>query len=175
MKSNKNIVLLGMMGSGKSTIGYLLSNKINSDFYDIDKIIEEEEGLKITEIFENKGENYFRKIEKKITLEELKKNNLIIALGGGAFINTSVRTKIKSSCLSFWLDLKVESLLIRLKNDKKRPLLDKDKLEESINKIYLERKKIYNESNFRIKCNSMDKDEIVYKIIELYESSRNKI
>ena len=57
----------------------------------------------------------------------------------------------------------------------KRPLLNQDRLEQSINKIYSKRKKIYNESNFRIKCNSMDKDEIVYKIIELYESSRNKI
>ena len=98
-----------------------------------------------------------------------------MALGGGAFINTAIRKEVKSSCLSFWLDLKVESLLSRLKNVKKRPLLDQDKLEQSINKIYSERKKIYNESNFRIKCNSMDKDEIVDKIIKLYESSRNKI
>ena len=73
------------------------------------------------------------------------------------------------------MDLKVESLLIRLKNIKKRPLLDEDKLKQSINKIYSERKKIYNESNFRIKCNAMDKDEIVYKIIELYENAKNKL
>ena len=175
MKSNKNIVLLGMMGSGKSTIGYLLSNKINSDFYDIDKIIEEEEGLKITEIFENKGENYFRKIEKKITLKELKKDNLVIALGGGAFINSSIRREIKNSCLSFWLDLNISSILLRLKNVKKRPLLDENKLEESINEIYSERKKFYNESNFRIKCNSKNKEETIHKIIKLYEGSRNQI
>ena len=74
MNSDKNIVLLGMMGAGKSTIGYLLSNKINSDFYDIDKIIEEEEGLKISDIFKQKGENYFRKIEEKISLFFLEKN-----------------------------------------------------------------------------------------------------
>ena len=171
----KNLVLTGMMGVGKSTIGKKLAKKLKRKFVDIDKIIEINEKKTIKEIFENKGENYFRKIEKKITLEELKKNNLVMALGGGAFINTSIRRKIKSSCLSFWLDLTAESLLIRLKNVKKRPLLDQDKLEKSINKIYSERKKIYNESNFRIKCNSMDKDEIVYKIIELYESSRNKI
>ena len=163
------------MGVGKSTIGKKLAKKLKRKFVDIDKIIEIKEKNTIKEIFENKGEDYFRKIEKKITLEELKKNNLVMALGGGAFINTSIRRKIKSSCLSFWLDLTVESLLTRLKNVKKRPLLDQDKLEQSINKIYSERKKIYNESNFRIKCNSMDKDEIVYKIIELYESSRNKI
>ena len=95
MKSNKNIVLLGMMGSGKSTIGYLLSNKINSDFYDIDKIIEEEEGLKITEIFENKGENYFRKIEEKICLKILKFNKKIISLGGGSFLNNKIREEIQ--------------------------------------------------------------------------------
>jgi len=164
-----------MMGVGKSTIGERLAKKLERKFVDIDKIIEIKEKNTIKEIFENKGEHYFRKIEKKITLEELKKNNLIIALGGGAFINTSIRREIKNSCLSFWLDLKVESLLIRLRNVKKRPLLDQDKLKQSINKIYSERKKIYNESNFRIKCNSMDKNKIVYKIIELYENSRNKI
>ena len=171
----KNLVLTGMMGVGKSTIGKKLAEKLKLKFVDVDKIIEIKEKSTIKEIFENKGEHYFRKIEKKVTLEELKKNNLVMALGGGAFIDTSVRREIKSSCISFWLDLDVESLLIRLKNVIKRPLLDQDKLEQSINKIYSERKKIYNESNFRIKCNSMDKNKIIYKIIELYESSRNKI
>ena len=122
-----------MMGVGKSTIGRKLAKKLKRKFIDIDKIIEIKEKNTIKEIFENKGEHYFRKIEKKITLEELKKNNLIIALGGGAFINTSIRREIKNSCLSFWLDLKVESLLIRLRNVKKRPLLDQDKLKQSIN------------------------------------------
>ena len=164
-----------MMGVGKSTIGKKLAKRLKRKFVDIDKIIEIKEKKTIKEIFENEGEHYFRKIEKKITLEKLKKRNLVVALGGGAFIDEFIRKEIKSSCLSFWLDLKVESLLSRLKNVKKRPLLDEDKLKQSINKIYSERKKIYNESNFRIKCNSMDKDEIVYKIIELYESSRNKI
>ena len=156
-----------MMGVGKSTIGKKLAKKLKRKFIDIDKIIEIKEKKTIKEIFENKGENYFRKIEKKITLEELKKNNLVMALGGGAFINTSIRKEIKSSCLSFWLDLKVESLLNRLKNVKKRPLLDENRLDQSINKIYSERKKIYNEADFRIKCGSMNKDEIINKIIKL--------
>ena len=170
----KNLVLTGMMGVGKSTIGKKLAKKLKRKFIDIDKIIEIKEKNTIKEIFENKGENYFRKIEKKITLEELKKNNLIIALGGGAFINESIRREIKSSCLSFWLDLKVKSLLIRLKNVKKRPLLDQGKLELSINKIYSERKKIYNESDYKINCDSISLEEIINKIIRLYESSRNK-
>ena len=171
----KNLVLTGMMGVGKSTIGKKLAKKLKLKFIDIDQIIELKEKSTIREIFDTKGENYFRKIEKNITLEKLKENNLVIALGGGAFINSSLRKKIKESCISFWLDLKVEILLDRLKNVTKRPLLDKDQLEQTINKIYSERKKIYNESNFRIKCNSMNKDEIVYKIMKLYENSGNKI
>ena len=171
----KILVLTGMMGVGKSTIGKKLAKKLKRKFVDIDKIIEIKEKNTIKEIFENKGEHYFRKIEKKITLEELKKNNLIIALGGGAFINTSIRKEIKNSCLSFWLDLDITSLLLRLKNVKKRPLLNQDRLEESVNKIYSERKKIYNKSDFKIKCNLMNADQIVSKIIKLYESSENKI
>ena len=157
-----------MMGVGKSTIGKKLAKRLKLKFVDTDHLIEIKEKSTIKEIFENKGENYFRKVEKKIIFEELKKSNLIIALGGGAFINVSTKKKIKDTFISFWLDLKVDTLLHRLKNATKRPLLDKDQLEKSIKKIYSERKKIYNESNFRINCNSMNKNEIVDEIMILY-------
>ena len=164
-----------MMGVGKSTVGKKLAKKLKLKFIDIDQIIEKREKRTIKEIFENKGEGYFRRIEKKISLEELKKSNAVIALGGGAFMNSSIRKESKNLSISFWLDLDLKSLLIRLKNVKKRPLLNQDSLEESVNKIYSERKKIYNKSNFRIKCNLMNVDQIVDKIVKLYENSGNKI
>ena len=71
MKSNKNLILLGMMGSGKSSIGLLASKKLKLDFFDIDKEIESELGMKITEIFNSKGEAYFRQIEEKSPLKNL--------------------------------------------------------------------------------------------------------
>ena len=169
----KNLVLTGMMGVGKSTIGKKLSKKLKLKFVDIDQIIEEKEKSTINEIFKNKGENYFRKIEKKTTLEILKRKNLVIALGGGGFINSSIRKEVINSSISFWLDLSLKSLLPRLKNVKKRPLLNQENLEENMNKIYLERKKIYNESNYKIKCNSINIEEIVDKIIKLYENTGN--
>ena len=171
----KNLLLTGMMGVGKSTVGKKLAKKLKLKFIDIDKIIEKKEKRTIKEIFEDKSEDYFRKIEKKISLEELKKSNSVIALGGGAFMDSSIRKEAENLSISFWLDLGLESLLIRLKNVKKRPLLNQDHLEESVNKIYSERKKIYNKSDFKIKCNLMNADQIVSKIIKLYESSENKI
>ena len=171
----KNLLLTGMMGVGKSTVGKKLAKKLKLKFIDIDKIIEKKEKRTIKEIFEDKGEGYFRKIEKKISLEELKKSNSVIALGGGAFMDSSIRKEAENLSISFWLDLSLESLLIRLKNVKKRPLLNQDRLEESVNKIYSERKKIYNKSDFKIKCNLMNAGQIVSKIIKLYESSENKI
>jgi len=164
-----------MMGVGKSTVGRKLAKKLKLKFVDIDQIIESKEKTTINAIFKNKGEGYFRKIEKKITLEELKKINLVVALGGGAFINKTIRKEIKDSSVSFWLDASLKSLLPRLKNLTKRPLLNEDNLEKKMNKIYSERKKIYNESTFKIKCDSMKMDEIVNTIIKLYENSGNKI
>jgi|TARA_B100001029_G_C14678214_1_gene243176 shikimate kinase len=168
MKSNKNIVLLGMMGSGKSTIGYLLSNKINSDFYDIDKIIEEEEGLKITEIFENKGENYFRKIEEKICLKILKFNKKIISLGGGSFLNNKIREEIQNNHVSFWLNWNTSTIIRRIKKNKNRPIL-KGMSENEINKLIIKRKKIYEKAHLKINCENLSKNEIINKIIKLYE------
>ena len=168
MKSNKNIVLLGMMGSGKSTIGYLLSNKINSDFYDIDKIIEEEEGLKITEIFENKGENYFRKIEEKICLKILKFNKKIISLGGGSFLNNKIREEIQNNHVSFWLNWNTSTIIRRIKKNKNRPIL-KGMSENEINKLIIKRIKIYEKAHLKINCENLSKNEIINKIIKLYE------
>ena len=168
MKSNKNIVLLGMMGSGKSTIGYLLSNKINSDFYYIDKIIEEEEGLKITEIFENKGENYFRKIEEKICLKILKFNKKIISLGGGSFLNNKIREEIQNNHVSFWLNWNTSTIIRRIKKNKNRPIL-KGMSENEIHKLIIKRKKIYEKAHLKINCENLSKNEIINKIIKLYE------
>ena len=161
------------MGVGKTTIGKIVAKKLKLKFVDIDSLIEKKEKNTIKEIFGNKGEDYFRKIETKITLSKLKKVNLVIALGGGAFINKSIRKEISNSAVSFWLDLELKSLISRLKKTKKRPLLDQENLENSINKIYLERKKIYNESDFKIKCNFLKKEEIAEKIVALYENSRS--
>ena len=175
MKLRKNLVLTGMMGVGKSTIGKSLANKLSFKFKDIDKIIEIKEGCTIDIIFKNKGENYFRYLEKKITLNELRKENMVISLGGGAFLNNSIRRTIKDSSISFWLDVNINILINRLKKNKKRPLLFKKNLIETVKKIYLERKKTYSEADFKIKCESLKPELIVNKILDLYENSRDKI
>ena len=114
----KNLTLTGMMGVGKSTIGKILAKKLNYNFIDVDKIIEAKEGISINLIFKNKSENYFRKIETEITLSELK-NNSVISLGGGAFINDAIRKNTKKFSISFWLDVQVDELIKRLKKQTK--------------------------------------------------------
>ena len=169
----KNLVLTGMMGVGKSTVGKNLAQKLSYNFVDIDRTIESREGSTINLIFKNKSESYFRKLENEISLEKLKKKNTVISLGGGAFLNKSIRREIKNTSVSFWLDVDVSELIKRLKKNKKRPLLYNKNLNVTVNRIYLERKKTYSEADFRIKCNFLGPDKIVDKILKLYEKSGN--
>ena len=169
----KSLVLTGMMGVGKSTIGKSLAQKLSYNFIDIDKLIEAKEGCSINVIFKTKNESYFRKIEQSLSLKQLKKERSVISLGGGAFMNKSIRRAVKDSSISFWLDVEINELIKRLSRTKKRPLLQKKNLRESVNKIYLERKKTYNEADFRIKCNFLKANNIVDKVLELYEKSGN--
>ena len=148
MKLNKNLILIGMMASGKSTIGRLLAKKLNIKFFDTDFIIEKKTKMKIVEIFRKKGEPYFRNLEKKITLNLLNKNNCVISLGGGAFIEPVIREVVLKTSISFWLDLNIKNLSKRFKTLKKRPLVDENNLEESLNNIYEKRKELYNLANF---------------------------
>ena len=169
MKSNKNIVLIGMMGSGKSSIGKLLSKKLKLSFFDIDQEIEESENLKVSEIFKKFGENYFRKIEEKVSLKFISSSNSIISLGGGGFINPLIRKMCVKNSLSFWLDWKNETIIKRIYKSKKRPLVMK-LTKAQINNLIKERSKYYSLSDHRVNCDKLDKVEIINKILDIYEN-----
>ena len=120
MNLKKNIVLIGMMGSGKSTIGSILSKKLNKKIIDIDKMIEKSEGSQISEIFKKKGEDYFRKIEEQISIKFLNNANNIIALGGGAFLNKNIQNIVQKNNISFWLNWNTDTIINRIINSKKK-------------------------------------------------------
>ncbi len=164
----KSLVLTGMMGVGKSTIGRLLAKKLRFKFIDVDRLIERQEKRSIKKIFDVDGEEYFRKIEEKVTLKILKNKSSIIALGGGAFINNEIRKEIIKNCCSIWLNLSLELLIKRYKRNNKRPLLERNNLESEVKKILQSRKKIYALANFKINCDNMNKKDVVQKILNLY-------
>ena len=158
------------MGVGKSTIGRLLAKRLNIKFVDVDRIIEKSERKTIKQIFDENGEKYFRKLEKKITLKLLKNKKIVVALGGGAFINDEVRNKVLKTSVSIWLKVSLDKLLKRYRRNDKRPLLNKKKLDEEVRNIYLSRKKIYSLADFKINCDNINKAEIVEKILDFYEN-----
>tara|TARA_B100001029_G_C14918275_1_gene370486 strand:+ start:84 stop:596 length:513 start_codon:yes stop_codon:yes gene_type:complete len=170
MKSKKNLVLIGMMGSGKSSIGKLLSKKLKIEFIDIDNKIEENENKTIAEVFKKKGEKYFRNIEESISINYLKLENKVISLGGGGYINPNIRKIASNKCISVWLNWKTETLINRIRKSKKRPIAMKLSIDE-LEKLIEERSLVYNASNFKINCDKLDKNQIVRKIVKIYESS----
>ena len=164
----KNLALTGMMGAGKSTIGKFIAQKLSVEFIDIDRVIEQKLKTTIQGIFEKKGEIFFREYEEKITLEQIKKNNVVISLGGGAFMNPNIREQILKRCVSFWLHLDIQLLKKKLINSKKRPLLNNGDLKSVLEKIYNERKEIYALADFKIDCKQLSIQSISNKIIKLY-------
>ena len=170
MDLNKNIVLLGMMGSGKSSIGYLLSKNINLNFLDVDKFIEKETDLKIYDIFQKKGAVYFRDLEEKTTLKLLKGKGKIISLGGGGFLNKNIRKEILKNHISFWLNWKNSTLINRIIQSKKRPIAFNSNVNE-IKKMIMDRSKMYSMANFKVNCENLSKNEIVNKIKDIYEKN----
>ena len=170
MKSKENLVFLGMMGSGKSSIGLLVAKKLKLNFIDIDNEIEKKLGSTISKIFDDKGEDFFRKIEEKLTLKYLKIHSSVISLGGGAFINENIRKEVLKSHISFWLNWDNNILLSRIKNSKKRPLAIRLSDNQIINLIQ-KRSDIYAKALFEIKCDNLTKNEVVSKIIKIYETN----
>lgn len=161
----KTICLTGMMGSGKSTTGKLLSQKLNTEFFDIDSLIEENEGMKISEIFKQKGENYFREIEKTVISSVLRNENQIISLGGGAFENKYIRELLLENSIVIYLKTLPETIFERIKNDTSRPLLCDNMSVIKIEEILKNREQNYKSATITINTDNKSPNEIVEEVI----------
>ena len=159
-----NISLMGLMGSGKTVIGREISNILNLEFYDTDSKIEQNVGKSINKIFNQNGEDYFRKKEEEICLKLLQKRRSIISLGGGSIINHEIREMIKQNSFSIYLKVDIDVLVKRLNNTKRRPLLNNINKKDTLLNLYEIRKKFYNKADLVIK-NNFDKNDVVNKII----------
>ena len=175
MKIKKKITLIGMMGSGKSTIGALLSKKMNMKFIDVDNKIETIEKQKISQIFKLKGEKYFRQIEVETisSLLDSKEKELILSLGGGSFLDEKIRKNVKNNSFSFWLNWKPLTIIKRIRKSSKRPLIQ-GLNDKEIEKMMLDRNKYYAKSDFKIDCENHKKNEIVDKIVLILKKNEFK-
>lgn len=165
------ICLLGYMGSGKSLIANELSKILKIDKIDLDWEISKREGHTIPEIFEKKGEIYFRKIEKEILEEYLNaQNNIILSLGGGTPCYYNNMETIKSKSQSIYLRAKVSTLVERLVGEKsQRPLvarIGEEDLPNFIGQHLFERNQFYNQANIIIDVDNLSPDEVIEKILE---------
>ena len=160
-----NIFLIGFMGSGKSTLGKKIARKMNFNFIDLDQIIENNENLSIQNIFETKGENYFRNLESK-WLEEFDGNDTVISLGGGTPCFNNNIILINHKGISIYLKMNVGLLTNRLINAKqKRPLIEKyksspDALENYISTLLNDREKFYNKAHLTFNAHNIDKTKL---------------
>lgn len=143
---NTNIILVGMMGAGKTTIGKSLASSLDKEFVDSDHEIQERTGVKIPVIFEIEGEAGFRKRESEALLELTKKQNLILATGGGAILNPENRQLLKRSGIVIYLRASVSDLYRRTRHDKNRPLLQTQNLYARLSELYLQRDALYRET-----------------------------
>ena len=168
---NKTIILTGMMGSGKTTIGRNLACKLNRTFIDSDHEISLASGLTIKEIFEKFGENYFRVGERKIINNILnKKKNTILSVGGGAFINDQSREVINKMGLSVWLKASYETLHKRLKkNIDNRPIFGDQDFETKLKELISSREISYKKAHISVNVDNISISEIVKNIIKELE------
>ncbi len=139
----KNIILCGFMGCGKSTIGNLLSKKMGMSFVDLDSYIEKRENKTVAEIFADSGEEYFRQIEKEVSKELAQKKALIIATGGGTLTFRENVDVFKNSGKIVLLDVPVEVVSERLREDTTRPLLNRPDKEQAMRELYEKRMPLY--------------------------------
>jgi len=163
--SYSNIILIGIMGVGKSTIGASIAKTLDIPFYDTDQEVEKYEKQSIRKIFENNGEDYFRKLEEDITLNLLENKRCVIAFGGGTFINEIIRNAASKDSISIWLREEVSIILQRILKNEKRPLI-KNNPSLVINKLINDRYPIYNLADMKIDCNNENLKKIQSRIIK---------
>jgi shikimate kinase len=164
--NKKNIVLIGLMGAGKTTIGKMLSQKLETEYVDIDTLIERESKKTINKIFEMYGEVLFRKLEAKAIKKISKYSNQIISTGGGAVETPENLENFKKNSILVYLYAPPEELYKRIKDDHNRPLLKTGNPLQTMQKLFKKRQDFYNQADIKIETVNKKSYEIVDEIIE---------
>lgn len=169
----KNLILVGMPASGKSSVGKILSKKLGFKYIDTDRLIEEKLGSSITYLFENKGEEFFRLKEQETIAQLYAEKNVVIATGGGmpTFFDNMDRLNFLGTTI--FLKVPMEELIKRAKRQRQRPLLNTE-VETKIKELYLRRIEFYSKANLIIDCENKNKYEICDKIIENLDIKERK-
>ncbi len=154
-----------MMGSGKTTVGKQLAESLAWNFIDLDEEIEKKENKKISQIFNDNGEQYFRKIEKETIKEFINNENTVISLGGGAFEDEETQNILKEKTIIVYLKASSKEIFERIKNEIHRPLLQKKFSIETIDFIKEKRKKNYEKAQYKISTDNKTPQEIVSEIL----------
>jgi len=161
----RSVVLVGMMGAGKSSVGRRLAARLGVAFVDADAQIEEAAQMTIPEIFETYGESDFRSAEARVIARLLDGGPQVLATGGGAFMNPDTRAAIRAKGISFWLNAEFDVLLRRLKRRSDRPLLKTDDPAETLRRLMAERSPVYAEADVTIHSREVAHEKIVDEIL----------
>jgi shikimate kinase len=167
MNRPNNIVLVGFMGTGKTTVGKLLATQLKWSYVDTDELIEKKTGLNISDIFSQQGEPYFRDIESKVIEEVMLKNHRIISTGGGMVIREQNIITIKSNGIMICLTATPEMIIERTKSDSHRPLLRVDNPKKRIQELMDKRSPYYAKADITIDTTDLSPDEIVIQIMKV--------
>ncbi|SJZ85997.1 shikimate kinase [Selenihalanaerobacter shriftii] len=163
---SKNIVLIGFMGTGKSTVGKELADKLGMKFVDSDEVIKEDSDKTIEEIFAEDGEDYFRNLETKVISDLSQRDNLVISTGGGVVLKENNIKLLNQNGIVILLTATPEVILMRVKNTD-RPLLQVEKPLEKIKELLAEREEFYNIAKYQVDTSSLEVDEVIKKIEEI--------
>ena len=168
------IYLVGPMGSGKTTIGRLLAKQMNLPFFDIDKLIVNQEKMSITDIFSNHSEQYFREIESNMLEKHSQEVNFVISTGGGCILRQE-NIKILKKGLVVYLKISINALYERVKNRTHRPLLNEGVSEKALERLNEERGPIYsNISDIEVDVSNFNKEDVLSSIIRELKGSSEK-
>lgn len=161
----RNLVLVGLMGAGKTTIGRRLARQMELPFVDADAEIEKAAGQTVAEIFETYGEDHFREGERKVITRLLQNGPQILATGGGAFMNEEIRSEIARHGISIWLKADHALLTKRLGKRSIRPLLKAGDPDKIIGELIKKRYPVYEQADFVVKSRDVPHDTIVFDIL----------
>ena len=160
-----NLYLVGFMGTGKTTVGEILSGQLRREFVETDRLIEEKEGLDIPGIFSIKGEAYFRKVEREVLRELASRDNLVVSCGGGIVINKENVVLLKKTGVVVCLEASPSVIYERTKSYKHRPLLNVEDPLKRIRELLKERELFYREAHLFVDTSGLSPQEVAEEIM----------